>query len=338
MADELMRDLPGDLPTFLTRFGTDAQCRAYLVRARWPEGFRCAGCGHERAYSHRARLIEECAACGKQHSLLAGTIFAQTKTGLARWFLAIFLVTSSKGGISAMELQRQMGFGSYGTGLEVFGADRTVMGAEQPALGEAEDEMDAGQSQREPGIAFPRRAVPRCGRGSLRGCRPRHPARSAAAAGRDGGRGPCRDRPRPRRRPRCCRPHHGRAGRTAARRSGALVLPEEPCAACGGGNFVQPPSEGWRCSTCEPVVLPRAHELDGWAFCCVPGGTAIPREPLPYPPGWGRPTVVYLDEILPDLATAPIGRCRSCRFMAPLSERNRCGRCEYAAMLKSEPI
>ena len=115
MADELMRDLPGDLPTFLTRFRTDAQCRAYLVRARWPEGFRCAGCGHERAYSHRARLIEECAACGKQHSLLAGTIFAQTKTGLARWFLAIFLVTSSKGGISAMELQRQMGFGSYGT-------------------------------------------------------------------------------------------------------------------------------------------------------------------------------------------------------------------------------
>ena len=61
------------------------------------------------------RLIEECAACGKQHSLLAGTIFAQTKTGLARWFLAIWLVTSSKGGISALELQRQMGFGSYQT-------------------------------------------------------------------------------------------------------------------------------------------------------------------------------------------------------------------------------
>ena len=115
MADELMRDLPGDLPTFLARFGTDAQCRAYLTRGRWPEGFCCAGCGHGRAYSHRVRLIEECAACGKQHSLLAGTIFAQTKTGLARWLLAIWLVTSSKGGISAMELQRQMGFSSYQT-------------------------------------------------------------------------------------------------------------------------------------------------------------------------------------------------------------------------------
>ena len=60
-------------------------------------------------------MIEECAACGKQHSLLAGTIFEQTKTGLSRWFLAIYLVTSSKGGISAMELKRQMGFGSYQT-------------------------------------------------------------------------------------------------------------------------------------------------------------------------------------------------------------------------------
>jgi transposase-like protein len=68
-----------------------------------------------RAWAHKARLIDECAACGKQHSLLAGTIFEQTKTGLSRWFLAIYLVTSSKGGISAMELQRQMGFGSYQT-------------------------------------------------------------------------------------------------------------------------------------------------------------------------------------------------------------------------------
>jgi transposase-like protein len=115
MAQELLRDLPRDLPSFLKRFGSDTKCRAYLVRALWPEGFRCRACGHDQAYSHKKRLIEECRACGKQHSILAGTIFEQTKTGLARWFLAIYLVTSSKGGISAMELQRQMGFGSYGT-------------------------------------------------------------------------------------------------------------------------------------------------------------------------------------------------------------------------------
>ncbi len=111
----LPSDLPSDLPSFLERFGTDAQCRSYLFQARWPQGFRCAGCGHDDAHALRTRQVYECALCGKQHSLLAGTIFEQTKTGLARWFLAIFLVTSSKGGISAMELQRQMGFGSYQT-------------------------------------------------------------------------------------------------------------------------------------------------------------------------------------------------------------------------------
>jgi hypothetical protein len=74
--------LPQDLTSFLERFGTDEQCRAYLFRARWPDGFRCSACGHERAWAHKARLIDECAACGKQHSLLAGTIFEQTKTGL----------------------------------------------------------------------------------------------------------------------------------------------------------------------------------------------------------------------------------------------------------------
>jgi len=108
-------DLPTDMPSFQARFGTDEQCRDYLFKARWPGGFRCTGCGHDDAWRHKKRLIDECVACGKQHSLLAGTIFEQTKTGLSRWFLAIYLVTSSKRGISAMELKRQMGFGSYGT-------------------------------------------------------------------------------------------------------------------------------------------------------------------------------------------------------------------------------
>ena len=90
-----------DRPSFLDRFGTDAQCRANLVQARSPEGIRRRGGGHDRAYSHQKRLIEACWACGKQHSILARTIFERTKTGLARWILAIYLVTASKGGISA---------------------------------------------------------------------------------------------------------------------------------------------------------------------------------------------------------------------------------------------
>src|SRR4051794_35816716 len=108
-------DLPQDFLEFNARFGTEEQCREYLFRARWPDDFRCDGCGHDHAYTLRTRLVYECVACRKQHSLLAGTIFEQTKTALARWFLAIYLVTSSKGGIAAAELQRQLGLGSYQT-------------------------------------------------------------------------------------------------------------------------------------------------------------------------------------------------------------------------------
>src|SRR3954471_22472893 len=108
-------DLPEDMPSFLARFGSDEQCREYLFKARWPDGFRCSACGHDDAYALRTKIVYECVACRKQHSLLAGTIFEQTKTGLAKWFLAIYLVTSSKGGIAATELERQPGLGSYQT-------------------------------------------------------------------------------------------------------------------------------------------------------------------------------------------------------------------------------
>src|ERR671933_2688280 len=108
-------DLPEDMPSFLARFGSDEQCRECLFEARWPDGLQCAACGHDDAYALRTKIVYECVACRKQHSLLAGTLFEQTKTGLAKWFLAIDLVTSSKGGIAAAELKRQLGLGSYQT-------------------------------------------------------------------------------------------------------------------------------------------------------------------------------------------------------------------------------
>src|SRR4051812_8853052 len=108
-------DLPEDMPSFVARFGSDEQCREYLFKARWPDGFRCSACGHDDAYALKTKIVYECVACRKQHSLLAGTIFEQTKAGWAKWFLAIYLVTSSKGGIAATELKRQPGLGSYQT-------------------------------------------------------------------------------------------------------------------------------------------------------------------------------------------------------------------------------
>ena len=65
-------ELPRDLPSFLAGSGPTPSAGPICSRQRWPQGFCCQGCGHGAAYQHRRRLIEECAACGKQHSLLAG--------------------------------------------------------------------------------------------------------------------------------------------------------------------------------------------------------------------------------------------------------------------------
>src|SRR5689334_4844099 len=156
-------DLPEDMPSFLAQFGTDEQCREYLFKARWPGGFRCAVCGHGDAYALKTKIVYECVACRKQHSLLAGTIFEQTKTGLARRFLAIYLVTSSKGAIAAAELQRQLGFGSYQTAWSWLHKLRHAMvrPAREPSAGrvEADESYVGGPRPRKRGRGAARKTL-----------------------------------------------------------------------------------------------------------------------------------------------------------------------------------
>src|SRR5271170_5983874 len=96
----------------ISRFADDAACRDYLVRLRWPEGFRCPKC---RGADHwvTARGLRHCRGCGRQTSVTAGTLFADTHLPLRLWFEALWHVTSQKSGASALGLQRVLGLGSY---------------------------------------------------------------------------------------------------------------------------------------------------------------------------------------------------------------------------------
>ncbi|WP_295393392.1 IS1595 family transposase [uncultured Thiodictyon sp.] len=98
------------------QFGTEAQCEAALERARWPEGFRCPRCdGAAHCVLHGSRRKTfQCNACRHQTSVIAGTVFEGTKLGLTVWFLAIYLISEAKTGLSALALKRQLG-GSYPT-------------------------------------------------------------------------------------------------------------------------------------------------------------------------------------------------------------------------------
>lgn len=98
------------LPDFLKTYGTEEQCEPVLESWRWPGGFVCPSCGrrHEPVRL-RTRALLQCRHCHHQASLTAGTIFAATKLPLTTWFLAMFLLTQQKNGISALALKRHLG-------------------------------------------------------------------------------------------------------------------------------------------------------------------------------------------------------------------------------------
>ena len=94
---------------FRQRFGTEAQCRAALFSLRWGKGWACPGCGHAGYAELKGRAVYQCNRCKRQVGLTAGTVFHWTKLPLTVWFLAIYHLTQSKGGMSSVELARRLG-------------------------------------------------------------------------------------------------------------------------------------------------------------------------------------------------------------------------------------
>ena len=99
---------------FERMFRTEQNCRDYLSRLRWPQGFRCPHCGHGQAWL-TGRGLFHCGGFRKDASLPAGTIFHRSHLPLRMWFRAIWWATSQKSGVSALGLQRTLGMGSYET-------------------------------------------------------------------------------------------------------------------------------------------------------------------------------------------------------------------------------
>ena len=107
-------DYPRDLLEFERCFGNEAACLEYLTKVRWPAGFLCPNCGSQHAWAlQRGRY--KCRACRRETTVTAGSLFQDTRKPLRVWFRAMWHVTNSKSGTSALGLQRALGLGSYTT-------------------------------------------------------------------------------------------------------------------------------------------------------------------------------------------------------------------------------
>ena len=107
-------DFPQTALEFERRFSSERSCREYLSQVKWPDGFVCPRCSCTKSYFVIERGLEECSDCGRQTSLIAGTMFQGTQKSLVMWFRAIFEFVSRKHGCNAMDLERLLGI-SYPT-------------------------------------------------------------------------------------------------------------------------------------------------------------------------------------------------------------------------------
>jgi transposase-like protein len=97
-----------DLVTLFEKFGNDEKCRIYLEKLRWPEGVRCVRCDSDKISRIYKRNQFACDACKYHFSVTAGTIFHDSHLPLMKWFAAIYLLSESKKGMSALQLKRTL--------------------------------------------------------------------------------------------------------------------------------------------------------------------------------------------------------------------------------------
>ena len=112
---------------FTTRFSTEEQRRAYLYELRWPKGFVCPKCKAEAEVWPIGEMLYQCSSCRHQTSVIAGTIFQDTRKPLKVWFTAIWWITTQKNGASASGLQQVLGLKSYTTAWTWLHKIRTAM-------------------------------------------------------------------------------------------------------------------------------------------------------------------------------------------------------------------
>ena len=97
---------------FQAEYPDDAACLAQLMKTKFGGSeLTCPGCGVEKAKFHpmHTRKAYACQECGHHIYPCAGTIFHKSSTPLTKWFFAIYLMTSTRHGVAAKELERQLG-------------------------------------------------------------------------------------------------------------------------------------------------------------------------------------------------------------------------------------
>lgn len=115
------------LAQLLKEYSSDEKCLEKIKNLRFPDGITCVKCQRiTNHYKIKDRMQYACANCGKHVAPLAGTIFEKSTTPLTSWFYAMFLMIKTRSGISAKQLERELGV-TYKTAWRMFNQLRILM-------------------------------------------------------------------------------------------------------------------------------------------------------------------------------------------------------------------
>ncbi len=129
---------------FLQLFPDNDACLEYLRGRFFADGSECPGCGKASKYFRiKSRAAYSCMYCRHQVYPTAGTIFHKSTVSLQLWFYAIYLMSSTRCGISAKQLEREIGV-TYKTAHRMFKQIRTLMTDQGPLSGKVEVDESAG--------------------------------------------------------------------------------------------------------------------------------------------------------------------------------------------------
>ncbi|MBI2848056.1 MAG: IS1595 family transposase [Chloroflexi bacterium] len=97
-----------DMIELMEHYNTDDACRKTLEKLRWPDGVTCPRCQSKTIRNSYTRHQFDCYSCGYQFSVMSGTIFHDSHLPIRKWFVAVYLMTESKKGISANQMKRTL--------------------------------------------------------------------------------------------------------------------------------------------------------------------------------------------------------------------------------------
>lgn len=97
------------LAEFVSYFHSEEACREYFEKIRFANGDFCPHCKHDKINRFKDGKRYRCASCKKDFTIKTGTLFGESKIPLQKWFIAIYLLTTRKKGISSIELAEQVG-------------------------------------------------------------------------------------------------------------------------------------------------------------------------------------------------------------------------------------